>query len=148
MFRRLPPSVRRNLVRAGTPGYTVGAVVAVQCQGRLLMLRQPHREGWSLPGGLLDRGEGAGDGAAREVLEETGVAVRLGLPATAHVNPVLRRVDIIYVVRFDTEPSVTVGGEAQDYAWLKAEDVTEKDGPTEEILATLRQLRERERDAQ
>ncbi|WP_162248063.1 NUDIX domain-containing protein, partial [Angustibacter sp. Root456] len=86
VFRRLPAPVRRALVRAGTPGFTVGAVCLLERDGRLLMLRQPHRNGWSLPGGLLDRGESAADAVVREVREELGLTIEVGRPVTVVVD--------------------------------------------------------------
>jgi ADP-ribose pyrophosphatase YjhB (NUDIX family) len=79
-FYRLPLWWRRRLVRIGTPSFVVGAVVLVRDAdaappGRLLLLRQPPGSGWSLPGGLLQRGERPIDGAARELAEETGIRV-------------------------------------------------------------------------
>ena len=70
VFRRMPAPLRRAAVRAGTPGFTVGAVCLLERDGMLLMLRQPHRVGWSLPGGLLDRGESAADAVQRELVED------------------------------------------------------------------------------
>jgi ADP-ribose pyrophosphatase YjhB (NUDIX family) len=138
-FRRMPAGVRRGLVRAGTPGYTVGAVCLLQHDGRLLFLRQPHREGWSLPGGLLGRGETAEDAVAREVREETGIEIEPGLPSTVKVNPALRRVDVIFHVPVSAPPRVTPGGEAEDARWLHPDDVLDDaDGPTLEILELAR----------
>ncbi|SDQ12957.1 NUDIX hydrolase [Quadrisphaera sp. DSM 44207] len=137
-FRRLPAPVRRGLVRAGTPGFTVGAVCAIEHEGRLLFLRQPHRPGWSLPGGLLDRGEDPATGVQRELLEETGLRVRVGLPLATQVNPRVRRVDVIYRLRVDSRPAVAAGGEAQEAAWLRPEEAREgSDAPTLEILDLL-----------
>lgn len=78
VFYGLPPGWRRVLVRLGTHKYIVGAVVLVRdsrapAPGRLLLLRQPSHVGWSLPAGLLERGEAPVDGAARELAEETGL---------------------------------------------------------------------------
>ncbi len=42
---------------------------------RVLLVRQPSGEGWALPGGKRERGESAGRAAARELAEETGIAV-------------------------------------------------------------------------
>lgn len=137
-FRQLPPPLRRQLVRAGTPGFTVGAVCAVAHGDRLLFLRQPHREGWSLPGGLLDRGESAQEAVIRELREETGLDVEVGLPLTTQVNPRVRRVDVIYRISVDSPPPVTPGGEAREARWLRPEEVLDgADGPTREILGLL-----------
>jgi ADP-ribose pyrophosphatase YjhB (NUDIX family) len=54
----------------------VGAVVVHE--GRVLLVRRGHeplKGRWSLPGGLLELGESLTAGAAREVLEETGLVV-------------------------------------------------------------------------
>ncbi|HEX6254254.1 MAG TPA: NUDIX domain-containing protein [Euzebyales bacterium] len=138
VFRRLPPPVRRMLVRSGTPSFTVGAVCAIDHDGRYLVLRQPHRPGWSLPGGLLDRGESAAEGVEREVREETGLRVEVGLPLSVKVNARVRRVDVIYRIAVDERPSVIVGGEAREASWLPPDQVlVGADGPTREIMDLL-----------
>ncbi len=138
VFRRLPAPLRRGLVRAGTPGFTVGAVVAIEHDGAVLFLRQPHRQGLSLPGGLLDRGERPAEGVEREVREETGLRVRVGLPVATQVNARVRRVDVIYRLRVDERPQVRVGGEAQDHRWVALADLGEADDSTREIVDLLR----------
>src|SRR4029453_3869224 len=79
-FYVLPPRLRRRLVRLAMAQYIVGAVALVRdsdlpTPGRLLLLRQPPGVGWSLPAGLLRRGERPVDGCVRELAEETGVDV-------------------------------------------------------------------------
>ncbi len=72
----IPPKARRRLVRLAMGRYTVGAVALVRDSeqpGRLLLLRQPRTVGWSLPAGLLRRGESPVDGCVRELEEETGL---------------------------------------------------------------------------
>ncbi len=106
LFHRLPPKLRRRLVQAVTPNYTLGAVVLLRDQAdRLLLVRQPPGYGWSLPGGLLDRGETPQAAAARELAEETGVRLP---PATlrptdpnAQVNAVSRQVDMVFTATVD-----------------------------------------------
>ncbi len=135
VFRRLPAGVRRALVRAGTPGFTVGAVCLLERDGRLLMLRQPHRVGWSLPGGLLDRGESAADAVVREVREELGLRIEVGRPVTVVVDSPLRRVDVVFRVAVLSDLGERVGGEATTARWLAPDEIDEMDGPTGQILA-------------
>lgn len=137
-FRMTPAPVRRALVRAGTPSYTVGAVCVVEHAGSVLFLRQPHRGGWSLPGGLLDRGEAPAPGVEREVREETGLRVRVGVPVTALVEPAVRRVDVVYRVVVEERPEVVPGGEARGCAWLAPQEAArDADSATRSILAGL-----------
>jgi 8-oxo-dGTP pyrophosphatase MutT (NUDIX family) len=140
VFRRLPAPVRRLVVRAGTPSFTVGAVCLLERDGRLLMLRQPHREGWSLPGGLLDRGESAAQAVQRELREELGLRIQVGRPVTVVVDAPLRRVDVIYRVQVDREVGERVGGEATSARWLHPEEVDEMDWPTRQILQAAREV--------
>ena len=142
IFRRLPAPVRRTAVRAGTPGFTVGAVCLIERDGRLLMLRQPHRDGWSLPGGLLGRGESAAHAVQRELVEEIGVRVEVGRPVTVVVDSPLRRVDVIFRVQVTGDIGERVGGEATAARWLDPAEVTEADGPTRQILAAAADVRD------
>jgi ADP-ribose pyrophosphatase YjhB (NUDIX family) len=80
VFYRLPHGLRIRLVRLASFKYIVGAVVLVRDAeaagpGRLLLLRQPSTNGWTLPAGLLQRREAPVHGAARELAEETGIEV-------------------------------------------------------------------------
>jgi ADP-ribose pyrophosphatase YjhB (NUDIX family) len=138
VFRWLPAPVRRTLVRLGTPSFTVGAVCAIDHHGALLVLRQPHRHGWSLPGGLLERREPAAVAVVREVFEETHLRIEVGLPLTVKVNARVRRVDVIYRITVDSRPPARAGGEATEVQWLRPEEIVPTaDGPTREILELL-----------
>lgn len=136
-FRRLPVRARRGIVRAGTPSFTVGAVCAIDHDGHLLLLRQPHRHGWSLPGGLLDRGENPEQAVVREVREETGLEIEVGDPVATAVHPGPRRVDVVFRVRVDHRPDVRVGGEAKAFTWLRPAELADVDDATSGILAAL-----------
>ena len=136
-FRGLPPVVRRFLVRMGTPGYTVGGVCAISHNGEVLFLRQLHRIGWSLPGGLLDRGETPAQGVVREIAEETGLVVELGEPVATEVHPDVLRVDVVFRMELSHRPAVVVGGEAKAYRWMRPDQVPEVDDSTARILEVL-----------
>src|SRR3954452_5565380 len=75
-FRALPRPLRILAVRIIAPGHTVGALCFLERDdGRVLLLRQYHRDGLTLPGGLLNRGEDPGRAVVREVREETRIVV-------------------------------------------------------------------------
>lgn len=146
VFRRLPRPVRRLIVRAYTPSYTVGAVVALQRSDRtLLLVEQRHSPGWALPGGLLRRGEMPSQGLLREVEEEVGIRLdpaSLPLPV-AVLTPRVRRVDVVYLMssgdaftprRGDDEDEVTGVG------WFALDALPEVSDATVDILRGVRLL--------
>jgi ADP-ribose pyrophosphatase YjhB (NUDIX family) len=58
----------------------IGALAVVPREGCLLLIERgtdPHLGHWSLPGGVIDEGESAGEAAVRETLEETGLGVKV-----------------------------------------------------------------------
>lgn len=96
-FRRLPRRVRRLVVRAGTPNFTVGAICLIEDDdGRLLLVRQAYRGAWGAPGGLLKRAEDASVGMRREVREEIGIDVEILGEPTVVVAPEPQRVDVVF----------------------------------------------------
>ena len=54
----------------------------------MLLVHRPKYDDWSFPKGKLDRGEHATAAAVREVEEETGLRVRLGVPLHRQRYPV------------------------------------------------------------
>ncbi|HEV7754974.1 MAG TPA: NUDIX hydrolase [Mycobacteriales bacterium] len=141
-FLLLPRALRRRVVRAVTPNYTVGAVVLLRSpDGALLLLRQRPWKGWSLPGGLLDRLEEPADGARREVAEEIGL--HLGpdelLPAVpnAVVYPRAQQVDCVFTATVDpaTRELHLDPVEVQDARWFPADELPPLTWPTARLLA-------------
>jgi 8-oxo-dGTP pyrophosphatase MutT (NUDIX family)/phosphohistidine phosphatase SixA len=62
-------------------GDIISAGVVVLGRGKqVLLVHRPKYDDWSFPKGKLDPGERAAVAAVREVVEETGVRVRLGPP--------------------------------------------------------------------
>jgi ADP-ribose pyrophosphatase YjhB (NUDIX family) len=125
VYYRLPHRVRIWLVRWLAPTYTVGAVVLVRDAqtDRLLLLRQPPGRSWSLPAGLLARGESPVQGALRELAEESGIRLppehlRPAVP-NALVHHRGRWVDLVFeatVVATTTRLRVD-GREVLEAAW-------------------------------
>ena len=141
LYRRLPRFLRLFIIRRIAPGHTVGALCLIEHEGRLLMLNQRHRRGWTFPGGLLNRGENAEVAVVREVEEETGLRVTVQLPFTLVVDPSSRRVDILYWVLADHAPEVRASGEALTAQWVALDDMGEVDDPTAEALAQFARFR-------
>jgi 8-oxo-dGTP pyrophosphatase MutT (NUDIX family)/phosphohistidine phosphatase SixA len=75
----MPQTSRSGEVRAA------GAVVLRQRQ--VLLVHRPAYDDWSFPKGKLNRGERSTVAAVREVVEETGVRIRLGVPLTTQSYP-------------------------------------------------------------
>lgn len=63
-------SVARPVMGAG--------VLFVDDAGRVLLVRPSYKPGWDLPGGLVEPGETPRAAAARELIEELGVAAPFG----------------------------------------------------------------------
>src|SRR4051794_25019294 len=74
------PAAQKEVVSAGA--------VVLGSGGTVLLVHRPKYDDWSFPKGKLDRGEHATAAAVREVEEETGVRVRLGLPLGDQRYPV------------------------------------------------------------
>jgi 8-oxo-dGTP diphosphatase len=66
-----------------------GAMVAVWCQGLLLVVRQSYRPGLNLPGGSVAKGEPVSVAACRELKEELGLSAEP--QALVHVGDVVLR---------------------------------------------------------
>jgi 8-oxo-dGTP pyrophosphatase MutT (NUDIX family) len=66
------------------PDVRAAGAVVIRKGGDVLLVHRPKYDDWSFPKGKLDPGEHVSSAAVREVLEETGVKVRLGPPLPPH----------------------------------------------------------------
>ncbi|MEV0271825.1 NUDIX hydrolase [Hamadaea sp. NPDC050747] len=149
IFYRLPHKTRLRLVRLATPKYTVGAVILVFDVGadpdgpprRILLLRQPPGRGWTLPAGLLNRGETPLEGAVREAAEETGIEfspeqlVPAAPNAVVHTNG--RWIDTVFTARVDAEAvKLSVdGAEVWEAAWHPLDELPKLTVATGRLLS-------------
>lgn len=139
-FRIMPGPLKRAAVRVGAPTYTAGAVCILEHDGAMLFLWQPHREGWSLPGGLMGRGEEPADAVRREVAEEIGLEIDPGDPVTINVDVERQGIDVVFRVRLDHRPELTLATEARKAQWFTPEELAEADSDTFGIMASLAAL--------
>jgi 8-oxo-dGTP pyrophosphatase MutT (NUDIX family) len=142
---RLPGSVRRRIVRFVMPTYIIGAVVIVRDSeadepGRILLIRQPPGYGWSIPGGLMDRGESPIEAAARELHEEVGIRLDLDdlneMQPSALVHTNGRWVDCVFEAYIPPGTRITVnGGEVLEAAWYRLDGLPPLTVSTARLLA-------------
>jgi 8-oxo-dGTP diphosphatase len=107
--------------------------------GRALLIRrgsEPLRGEWSIPGGTLELGESLEEGVAREMLEETGIVVRVielievfdriyndagNIAERAHRNPRFHYVIVDYLCeRVSGEPRA--GSDVTDVAFAREDE--------------------------
>lgn len=144
-FRVTPGPVKRAAVRTVAPTYRVGAVCVVEHDEEFLVLWQPHRRGWSLPGGLLGRGESPEDAVRREVREEVGLDIDPGEPVTVRFDPQERGIDVVFRVRLDSRPALSLSTEARKARWTSRQELGKADRDTRGILDVLRSAGEEPR---
>jgi ADP-ribose pyrophosphatase YjhB (NUDIX family) len=96
----LPDWLRWALIWLITPKFvtTVAAVVRNE-RGEVLLFHHTYRKQypWGLPGGLLERSEEPALAIAREILEESGLVVRVLCPLQVTRDARYARLDIIYL---------------------------------------------------
>jgi 8-oxo-dGTP pyrophosphatase MutT (NUDIX family) len=144
VFYRLPPRVRRRIVRLIVPKYIVGGVTLVYDSeapepGRLLLLRQPPGRGWGLPAGLLHKGEQPVVGAARELAEESGVTLDPSELSPAVPNAIVHSrgwVDMVFTASVPASSTELVvdGGEVLEAAWYPLDGLPRLTEPTAYLL--------------
>ena len=140
--------VSRESADAHGPVTAAGAVVFGSGR-RVLMVHRPKYDDWSFPKGKVDRGEHVTGTAVREVAEETGVHVRLGLALDPQHYPVLRGEKTVYywigraISRYDVE-RFQPNAEVDRVSWVDI-DLAAKRLTYPHDVATLAQAIERRR---
>jgi len=87
-------------------------------QGRIALVRNTYRDGWSLPGGVVDDNEPPADAAVREVREElghdtTGPVTLLAVQWAARGSGPQQFLSLTFDVGFCEDPSVLVPQEEE-----------------------------------
>ena len=102
VWKRLPGSVRRRLVRTGQRRFTVTAGAMIfDDEGRILLLDHVFRPdcGWGIPGGFLSKGEQPEAALRRELKEEIGIEVEGVEMLFARTLPRPRQIEIYFRAR-------------------------------------------------
>jgi 8-oxo-(d)GTP phosphatase len=115
---------------ASRPGDVRAAGAVVLRKDRVLLVHRPAYDDWSFPKGKLDRGESTVSAAIREVEEETGLRVRLGVPLSRQTYPTANRTKVVdyWVGRVVGDHDVSgylVNHEIDEVAWVKVAKATE-----------------------
>jgi 8-oxo-dGTP pyrophosphatase MutT (NUDIX family) len=130
--------------------HLTGSAVVVDGSGRVVLHRHKRLGIWLQPGGHVDPGESAAEGAARETREETGLDAHHpdGRPRLVHVDvhPGPRghlHLDLRYLLLADGDvPLAPAAGESPDVAWFTPQEAFALgDGSvTAAVRAALRHL--------
>lgn len=128
VWRRLPRLVRRWIVRAIAPSFTVGAASVIERDdGAILLVRLVYRNGWGLPGGLVKRREAIEVCARREVAEEIGLDIELVSEPAVVVDGPPQRVDVVFRARpaagEDPESASPRSPEIREVRWFPADEL-------------------------
>lgn len=112
----------RLAVTTIVPRHRVGVgVVCIDEAGRILLLQHvfhPHYQ-WGLPGGWLNRREAPTPAAARELLEETGLQVEIGMPVYVGRSPLSMGIEIVFLATV-IAGKIRLSHEILDYCWADA----------------------------
>jgi 8-oxo-dGTP diphosphatase len=128
LWGRVPRLARRWIVRAFAPSFTVGAACVIERDdGSVLLVRLVYRNGWGLPGGLINRREDIATCGRREVFEEIGLPVEfVGEPAVV-VDARPQRVDVIFRARpahgVDPDSARPRSAEVTDVRWFPVDEL-------------------------
>lgn len=145
LFGKLPKPVRRFVIRRLSPSWTAGAVAILERDdGRWLMVSPVYRRGWSLPGGLIDRGEDPASAVVREFAEELGLVISVTGDPWIVYDSTARRVDAIFraelVEPVDPDAIAIQTPELDGVGWFDPSDPPDIEEEAEDVLALLRDL--------
>jgi len=108
----------------------VGTSAFIYKSGKVLLLRRSAKENpfpsyYELPGGKVEYGEKPEDGLLREILEETGLKVRVGLPygTFSYFWGEIHFIDVQYYC-YASDDKVIISPEHEEYLWANENDLT------------------------
>jgi 8-oxo-dGTP diphosphatase len=109
-----------------TPKHSVSvAGIVVDDQDRVLVIKRRDNGHWEPPGGVLELGETFEEGVKREVLEETGVHVKVERITGVYKNMNRGIVAIVFRCRAASARSLLISDEAQGVSWTSLDQIEE-----------------------
>jgi ADP-ribose pyrophosphatase YjhB (NUDIX family) len=103
----------------------VVANVLPERNGRVLLLRrgiEPSYGLWAFPGGFLELGESAQEGAEREALEEVGLTVKAGALLGIYTR-VQHGIVVVVFCSASVSGRAAAGPETLEMAWFRPEEI-------------------------
>jgi len=126
IWRKMPTTLRRTIVRLTQPTFTVSVVVVVTNKtGEVLLLDHVLRpaSGWDVPGGFLEYGEQPAETVERELFEETGLA--LENIEMIRARTIGRHIEILFRARADGIAEVK-SREINALGWFKINELPQQ----------------------
>ena len=120
VWRRLPIPLRIVYLRLRYARFGVGVAALIRDQhGRILVVHRTYsiEEPWALPGGWLEGREGVERTLERELLEETGLRVRVG-PVAAIERAGFAIVVLMRAELLDAAEDFRASPEVCELAWV------------------------------
>ena len=124
------------------------AILVVDAQNRLLLLKRSDSGRWGPPGGSTEPGERVEEAAKRETLEETGLEIGEMMLFNVFSGPELYykypngdevyNVTIVYLAR-DWRGVVTINHEHTEFRWFAPADIPENISPP--IIPVIEQFK-------
>lgn len=145
LFGRLPALIRRRIVRFVAPTWTAGVVAVIERNdGRWLMVSPVYRPGWSLPGGLLDRGEDPAAALVRELREELALPIRVVGDPWIVYDSTMQRIDAVFraevVGDIDLDALAARTPELDGVGWFDPLDPPETEDEADDAIVLAAQV--------
>lgn len=118
-----------------TQGAHLGANAIITCNGKLLLEKRRDSDTWGLVGGGVKDSEEPLDAIAREIKEELGIRISKnefrklavygepGRIAAYCDGSVWRMVVVVFALKLEKEPEITISAESRDMRFFSKEEL-------------------------